>query len=343
MRQIRVPCVKRLVIQALLFIRRISDQEDLGHPHWLYLQSLFDLADVWRFENYFGINLYLFILEELNGFDPNLFSLKSFNIFIISLDRLSNYFVDHLREPSNSPRGRELNYANLLMITKWINSIQLNPDFQYFECQVLEVVYRLVFILNSISSRITSEEQKILKKFYCDYLRNLPERTTTVLHEAVSRDILHSNDIPNKNHARLQTIKRLLQFGADPNAIDGKGQTPLHRLAETTRFNADESIPLFQVLLDAGAHIDAAGDDGKTALCILKEILWSNANGDRIVHPYFESLINSVFPLSCYCARVIRRHGVPLDRLPPRLKKLVSIHSAKGKQIVDHNSAFLEK
>ena len=143
MREMRVPCVKRLVIQALLFIRRISDQEDLEHPNWLYLQSLFDLADVWRFENYFGINLYLFILEELNGFDPNLFSLKSFYIFIISLDRLSNYFVDHLREPSNSPRGRELNYANLLMITKWITSIQFNPDFEYFECRVLEVVYRL--------------------------------------------------------------------------------------------------------------------------------------------------------------------------------------------------------
>ena len=337
----QIPCAKRMLIQALLVIRRISAQEDLGHPHWLYLESLFDFS---RFlEDNFRIKTLLFIMEELNGFDPNLLPFGSVHVLIKTLHLLSNYFIEHLTEPPNSPRGRELNYANLLMITKWITSIQFNPDFEYFECRVLEVVYRLVFILNSISSRITSEEQKKLKKFYCDYLCNFPERTTTVLHEAVSRDILHLNDIPNKNHARLQTIKRLLQFGADPNAIDGKGQTPLHRLAETTRFNADESIPLFQVLLDAGAHIDAAGDDGKTALCILKEILWSNANGDRIVHPYFESLINSVFPLSCYCARVIRRHGVPFeDRLPPRLKKLVSSHSAKGKQIINH-SAFLAK
>jgi hypothetical protein len=339
----RTPCAKRMQIQALLVMRRISAQEHLGHPHWLYLKSLLDFADVWGSDENIGIKPYLFILEELNGFDPNLLPLASFYVLYRTLDLLSDKFRDNLREPPNSPRGREVNYANLLMITKLITTIEGNhPHFQNWvphlfegiQWRVSSVVYRLVFVLDSISSRITSEEQQTLEKFYYDYFRaDFPERTTTVLHDAV-----YYCDCTSKNHARLQTIKRLLQFGADPNAIDEDGQTPLHCLAEWTQFSEmDESVPFFQVLLDAGAHLDTVADDGKTVLCILKKML------EGKVHPYFESLINCVLPLSCYCARVIRRHGIPFeDRLPPRLKKLVSSHSPKGKQIINH-SAFLAK
>jgi hypothetical protein len=322
----RIPCAKRMLIQALLVIRRISAQEDLGHPHWLYLESLFDFS---RFlEDNFRIKTLLFIMEELNGFDPNLLPFGSVHVLIKTLHLLSNYFIEHLTEPPNSPRGRELNYANLLIVTKLITSIQLNHPGTLLCSFFQKIVYRLVFVMNSISSRITREEQQILETFYCDYFRDFPERKTTVLHKAVLNNIFNS-----MNHARLQTIKRIVKFGADPNAIDEKGQNALHILAASWPFKEDESVPLFQVLLDAGTHLDTAGDDGKTVLCILKERL------EGKVHPYFESLINTVFPLSCYCARVIRRYGVPFeDRLPPRLKKLVSIHNAKGKQIIDHSS-----
>nr|CAH0104503.1 unnamed protein product [Daphnia galeata] len=177
-------------------------------------------------------------------------------------------------------------------------------------------------VLNSISSRITSEEQKKLEKFFYDDFRDPEPPVTTLLHDAV----FYGNWAP-RNHTHIQTIKRILQFGADPNAIDEYGQTPLHRLAEWTQFtDMDESVPFFQVLLDAGAHLDTVAEDGKTVVSILKEKL------EGKVHPYFESLIDcDVFPLSCFCARVIGRHGIPFeDRLPPRLKKLVSIHSPKA-------------
>ena len=323
----RLPCVKRMLIQAFLVIRRITTQEHLGHPHWFYLESLATFSDEFMdSDDNIGIKPCLFILEELNGFDPNLLPLKSFDLFTDLLDMLSLKFVDHLSEPPNSPRGRELNYANLLMVTKWITSMQ-SSDFQFenvISFHPLLVVYRLVFVMKSISSRITSEEQQKLEKFYCDFFRDFPERTTTVLHVAVVDNICDST-----NYERLQTIQRLLQFGADPNAIDEKGQNPLHLLAAATQFtDENESVPLFQALLEAETHLDAAGDDGKTVLCILKEKLRGN------VHHYFESLIKTVFPLSC-CARVIRRHGIPLeDWLPPHLKKLISSHNAKGKQII---------
>ncbi len=329
------PSAKRVLIQALLVTRRISAQEHLGHLQWLYPQSLIDYAGfVWKLNNNFGIKTCLFILEELNRYDPNLFSLRSFGNLIKTLDRLSDYFIEALSEPPNSPKGRKMNYANILIITKLATTIQPNhPHFQNFAKNyvLMRVVYRLVFILDSISSRITSQEKQILETFYYEYFRDFPERTTTVLHKAVSSFCYHST-----NQHTLQTIQRILKFGADPNASDEFGQTPLHHLADRIKCT-DEDQSVFQTLLDAGGHLDAADDNGKTIICILKTKLVGKEN------PYFKSLINSVFPLTCYCARVIRRHGVPFeDRLPPRLKKLVSSHSAKGKQIIDH-LAFLAK
>jgi hypothetical protein len=352
-------CSKRMVIQALFVIRRISAPEQIGHPqHWSYLQSLSDFAGNFRdFGDNFVIKTCLFILEEFNGYDPNLLPRRSFDVLKKTLDELSRVLYsssfDLLENPPNSPdspEGRELNYPNLLIITKLVTTIQANhPNFQILkdghpdftpQLRFLDVIYRLVFILDSISSRITSEEQKKLKKFYCDYLKGYPERTTTVLHRELSR----YNWMFKDHVEQLETIQRILKFGADPNASDEFGRTPLHHLAERAQYNEDKFVPLFQVFLDAGAHLDVTADDGKTVICILKETFWYRLGKlSGKFHPYFGSLLNSVLPLSCSCARVIRRHGVPLDRLPPRLKKLVSIHSAKGKQIVDHNSAFLEK
>nr|CAH0112565.1 unnamed protein product [Daphnia galeata] len=319
--QMPIQCLGRMVIQALLVLQRISHH--LGHPHWLYPQSFLDFAGfVFEFTDDFRIKTCLCILEELTTDDPNLLPPRTFGVLIQTLDRLSDYFIEALSEPPNSPEGRELNYANILIITKLATAIQPNhPHFQFFAniYVLMGVIYRLVFILDSISSRITSQEKQILETFYYDYFRARTERTPTVLQMAV-QDICEST-----KHARLQTIQRILKFGADPNASDWFGRTPLHYLAERTQYNADESIPLFQVLLDAGAHLDVTADDGKTVICILKEKLEGKEN------PYFESLINTVFPLTCLCAGVIRRHGIPFeDRLPPRLKKLVSSHSAKA-------------
>jgi hypothetical protein len=53
----QIPCAKRMLIQALLIIRRISAQEHLGHPHWLYIRSFLDFAD-------FGMLLLLFLTSK---------------------------------------------------------------------------------------------------------------------------------------------------------------------------------------------------------------------------------------------------------------------------------------
>jgi hypothetical protein len=90
-------------------------------------------------------------------------------------------------------------------------------------------------------------------------------------------------------------------------------------------------FPYLILWWDAGAHLDIATISGYTVLNCLPTKF--SVIIDVTIDAYFSSLKNSVFPLSCYCARVIRWEGIPFDkhRIPCHLQEFVSRHSAQGK------------
>jgi hypothetical protein len=55
-------------------MRRISSQNNIGHPYWLYLNSLmmfaegFEGRETEHERKLYRLNIYLLILEQLDGF-----------------------------------------------------------------------------------------------------------------------------------------------------------------------------------------------------------------------------------------------------------------------------------
>jgi hypothetical protein len=341
-----LPCVKRMLIQSLLVIRRIFTQANPGQLCWSYLKHFLVFAKFVSLHiqdsNKLLINIYLQILELMNRFDQKMLSCQSFYVIGKALSKLACHFHDMIWNSSNGPgSAEELTYYNLLVPTESIDmifqfardpeTILSDPTLLYSPWDIFlssKVIYVFLLVLNSISPQLTKEEKQKLEEYYSKHIRDLsPEYPTTILHEALHYHIEYNH---HPGGFSVETINLILQLGADVNAIDGNGRTPLHILARTSGNHLENYLLAFQTLVDAGSYLYLAADDGQTVISILKQNLMEYKESGEIVDPYFQSLINDVFPLSCYCARVIRRHRIPFeDRLPPRLQAFVLPRTAQ--------------
>lgn len=104
--------------------------------------------------------------------------------------------------------------------------------------------------------------------------------------------------------------KALLRVGADVTAKDNDGNTALHLTALLRPWRPVLSIDL----LDAGAHLDAVNNDGKTFEMLLCD----------------KELYDSIYPLkytklACLAARVVRKTQ-NISRIPQHLRAFVAMH-----------------
>lgn len=93
-----------------------------------------------------------------------------------------------------------------------------------------------------------------------------------------------------------QTIRILLQCGANVNATNIVRNTPLHIFASNSN-DCDESI--LQLLCDANVHFDYGNDLKQTPLDMA-----FNLNTRQLLKTKFKQ------NLKCLCARIIQRHNI---------------------------------
>lgn len=104
----------------------------------------------------------------------------------------------------------------------------------------------------------------------------------------------------------------LLKVGADPNARDEDGNTPLHLAAM-----AKPCPPtLIKILLENGAHFDLVNKNYETFSCLIKR-----------QHPLETLNVIKYTKLSCLSARIIRQFKIPYKGIiSPSLEQFVGNH-----------------
>jgi hypothetical protein len=85
-------------------------------------------------------------------------------------------------------------------------------------------------------------------------------------------------------------------------------------------------IASVRILLDAGSHVDQSNRRGETILELLKRNRKMQQSFKAPFDPFLESVIDSVLPLTCYCAQSIRKNNIPIVKLPPTLQLFVRRH-----------------
>ncbi|KAL9961589.1 hypothetical protein ACROYT_G030556, partial [Oculina patagonica] len=116
----------------------------------------------------------------------------------------------------------------------------------------------------------------------------------------------------------VETIKLIIHTGCNVNAINNKGDTPLHLAVAFKPNNEGRQVlrDILETLLDGGVHEDLVNSEGKTAMDIAE-----TDEARRILS------VKSRLELKCIAARAVKQFGLSYrGEVPITVEKFISLH-----------------
>lgn len=182
--------------------------------------------------------------------------------------------------------------------------------------RTLVIVLHFIGLLCRLKPYLNKSQEFDLKRavYHLVQLNPRGKNGTCLLHLACHRDSDSLVRFPLCDLPVLEVVELLLEVGAEANAVDYEGNTPLHIAA-----SAKPCFKLvFKSLLNHGAHLDTKNCFGKVPLQL--------AAHSSVAFPDIYPLRH--LSLQCLCAQKIIDNGIPFkESLSDSLQKFVALHS----------------
>ncbi|KAF4094740.1 protein fem-1 homolog B [Onychostoma macrolepis] len=304
-----------LHMEGLMIRERILgvDNIDVSHPI-IYRGAVY--ADNMEFEQCIKLWLHALHLRQQGNRNTHKDLLRFAQVFSQMV---------HLKEPVRASDVEHVLHASVLEIRRSMSRLRTTTDAELpaatdsYESNVFTFLY-LVCI--STKTQCSEEERARINKQIYDLIRLDPRSREglSLLHLAASSstpvDDFHTNDVCSFPNA--QVTKLLIDCGAQVNAVDHEGNSPLHLIVQYNRPISD-FLTLHAIiisLVEAGAHTDMTNKQKKTPL-------------DKSTTGVSEILLKTQMKMSlkCLAARAVQQHQILYrDQIPKSLEEFVEFH-----------------